>query len=324
MTVPLFVLVTMVFGILLFNGIGEAAMPREELPEDSLSKLLENELFPSGSIEELIQPDGDMHPIIAKTISSKDNILNETLYKIDEAEIMGHTPTYDYTSTAPLVLVVHTHGTESYFEESGKTQIYYTDNGTVEGYYDEKNNKTRSENSEKTVVAVGSVFCEALEENGIASIHSTEMFDINDYNSAYSNSGKAIQEYLDKYPSIKLVIDLHRDSLVSEDLVKVKVVTNSIEERCAQIMIVAGSDAGGSYYPNWKRSLAFDLEVKKVMDKKYPSLSRPIFLRGARYNQHLGYTGLLLEVGTCANTLEEAKTAAKLAAECIATVIRES
>ncbi len=325
LTVPFFVFTVMILGGIMIGGIGEAAYINEEIPEDTTSRLIEQELFPAEMLEEVLPLKGTLHPIIAKTIESKNNILNETTYKINEDEIKGHAPVYDYSSAEPLVLVVHTHATECYFEKDDGVEIYYTDGAaTVEGYYDENENKTRTEDKSKNVVAVGSEFCRSLEENGITSLHCTEMFDREDYNAAYSNSGKAIEKYLEKYPSIKLVIDLHRDSLVSEELVKIKAVTNALTERCAQVMIVAGSDAGGSYYPNWKRSLALDLEIKAVMDEKYPSLSRPIFLRGARYNQHLSYTSLLLEVGTCANTLEEAKTAARLAAECIATVILES
>ncbi len=325
LTVPLFVLFSMIFGTVLFGSIGKAASGNEEISENNLSHVIEAELFPSGMLDEIILPDSNMHPIVSKTIASKDNILNETFYNINEEEIISHSPSYDYTNSEPLVLVVHTHGTECYFDEEEEIKVYYTSSGdTVEGYYNEKETETRTKDKEKNVVAVGKVFCETLEEFGVSSIHCTQMFDEEDYNSAYSNSGKAIEKYLEEYPSIKLVIDLHRDSLVSNDLVKVRTVTSGLENRCAQVMIVAGSDAGGSYYPNWKRNLALDIEIKAVMDQKYPTLSRPVFLRGARYNQHLGYTGLLLEVGTCANTLKEAKTAAKLAAECIATVIKGS
>ena len=324
-TVPFFVFAAMIFGGILIGGIGKAAYISEEIPEGISSKLIEKELFPEKALDDFLPPDSTMHPIIAKTISSKDNILNETTYNINESEIMSHAPIYDSSTSEPLVLVIHTHGTECYFEKDTGVKIYYSaSDGAVEEYYDEKKTLSRTEDTEKNVVAVGEAFCETLKENGIANIHCRQMFDKDDYNQSYSNSGKAIEKYLKEYPSIKLVIDIHRDSLVSENLTKVKTVTSALKTRCAQVMIVAGSDAGGSYYPNWKRSLALNLEVKKVMDEKYPTLSRPIFLRGARYNQHLAYTSFLLEVGTCANTLEEAKTAAKLAAECIATVILES
>ena len=250
-SVPIFVLLIMIFGTLLFSTIGDAA--EENTSENLLSKLAETELFPIGTLDEIIIPSQDMYPIISRTISSNENILNETLYSVSEADILNHAPSYDYANNRPLVLVVHTHGTECYFEKESSTSIYYSNGeNTLEGYYHRDKTKTRTEDISTNVVAVGETFCKSLEEEGVSNIHCTEMFDKDDYNSAYSNSGKAIEKYLKEYPSIKLVIDLHRDSLVSEELVKVKTVTSGLEERSAQVMIVAGSDAGGSLYPHQK------------------------------------------------------------------------
>ncbi len=320
LTVPLFVLANIVLGGIMVRGSADTAYIKEEIPENIPNIFLESELFPSEMLNELPYTLENMHPIIAKTIKSSSNILNETSYNIEENNILKEVPTYSVTDE-PLVLVVHTHGTECYFSsDEGVLLSPSNTEGGIEAYYGEKT-KTRSEECERNVVSVGDEFCETLESAGIKTIHCREMFDRDDYTTAYSKSGNAIEKYLKEYPSIQLVIDLHRDSLMSEDFVKIKTVTSGLEERCAQIMIVAGSDAGGSYYPQWRRNLALDLKIKEKIDSKYPSLSRPIFFRGARYNQHLPYTSFLLEVGTCSNTLEEAKTAARLCAECIAEVI---
>ncbi len=322
LTVPLFVLSVMILGGTVIGNIGKAAYINEPNLDNEYKEFFENELFPADMLDEVIPLSDTMHPIIAKTISSENNILNETTYKINEAEILEHAPVFEYGSSDPLVLVIHTHATECYFEQPEDVKIYYSSKDyNIEAYYDENKTQTRTQDKEKNVVKVGEVFCDTLKSHGIASIHCTELFDSEDYTTAYTNSGKAVKEYLEKYPSIKLVVDIHRDSLISDEKVKVKTVADKLASRSAQVMIVAGSDAGGLTYPNWKRSLALDLEIKEVMDRRYPSLSRPIFLRASRYNQHLAYTSLLLEVGTCANTLDEAKSASTKAAECIAEVI---
>ncbi len=321
LTVPLFVLAVLTFGGIFF-GKADAAYISEAPPRNEELSIFEKELFPSNTIDELLYLPDNMHPIISKSIRSEYNILNDTPYTVEESELSSFAPSFALDGS-PTVLVIHTHGTECYFEKDDAMNVYYTSNGTtVTAYYNEDTVKTRTEDTEKNVVKVGEVFCEELEKRGIKTIHCKEMFDKDDYNSAYSLSGEAIKKYLEQYPEIQLVIDIHRDSLVSEDLVKIKTVAENTDMGCAQVMIVAGSDAGGASYKNWERNLSLDLIIKKVMDSKYPSLSRPIFLRGARYNQHLSYASFLLEIGTCANTLEEATKAAKLSAECIAEAIK--
>lgn len=323
LTVPAFVLFTAIIGAVLLRAVSASAyIIKEEIPEDILSLSFEEDFFPADMLAELPVLSENMHPIIAKTIRSDNNILNETVYSLDEDEILTYLPQYKYSENEPLVLVLHTHATESYFTHEQGVRLYYSDSTTtIDGYYDENKVQTRTEDREKNVVSVGHAFCEVLIKHGIPTIHCTELFDLEDYNTAYSKSARAIEKYLEEYPSIKLVIDIHRDSLIFENKAKVKTVAADTNKKSAQVMIVAGSDAGGSVYPSWKRNLALDLKIKEVMDNKYPSLSRPIFFRGARYNQHLAYSSFLLEIGTCANTIEEAVAAAGLSAECVAEVI---
>ncbi len=318
LTMPMLVILIGIIGTVLIRRVDASAyIIKEEIPEDTRLSF-EDGLFPVEALDELLFMPDNYRPIIARTVKGEE-IFNETSYAIDKDEILGYLPRYKITDE-PLVLVIHTHGTESYLE--GEVRAYYSDSSTtVEAYYDPENTKTRTEDTERNVVAVGKAFCEVLENRGVPVIHCTEMFDLEDYNTSYSKSARAIEEYLETYPSIRLVIDLHRDSLISGDLTKIKTVAGELDSRSAQVMIVAGSDAGGSVYKSWKRNLALDIKIKEVMDKSYPSLSRPILLRGARYNQHLAYSSFLLEVCTCANTLDEAKTAAALCAECVAEVI---
>ena len=321
LTVPGFVLVMTIIGSIFFSNVTAESYISGESDESDTLTIYESTLFPAEMLEEIpFIPEG-LYPIVSRTIRSEDNIINETAYTIDEDEVMRYSPCYNKDSD-PLVLVIHTHGTECYYEtDNTTTYIYHTGNDEIEAYYDKENAITRTLDRDKNVVAVGNAFCEVLQGYGIGVIHCSEMFDRDDYNGAYSNSANAIKEYLTLYPTLKLVIDIHRDSLVSSEFVKIKTRASDIGQKSAQVMIVAGSNAGGSNYPDWERSLALDLKIKEVMDKKYPSLARPILLRKARYNQHLAYTSFLLEVGTCGNTLDEAVEAAKLSAECVADAI---
>ena len=110
--------------------------------------------------------------------------------------------------------------------------------------------------------------------------------------------------YLKKYPSIKVVIDIHRDS-VSAEGGKSKLVTQINGKKAAQVMLVMGSQGGiVKDYPNWKKNLSLAVKLHQKIEKNYPTLARPILLRNAKYNQNLTTGSILLEVGTEANTME--------------------
>ena len=96
----------------------------------------------------------------------------------------------------PAVLIVHTHATESYLPAS-------------EGNYHTKK-------KENTVRDVGAVLAQALKDEGIASVHDQTLHDNPSYSQSYSRSYETIQSLLKKYPTVKCVIDLHRDAISSD------------------------------------------------------------------------------------------------------------
>ncbi|PKM62905.1 MAG: hypothetical protein CVU97_03020 [Firmicutes bacterium HGW-Firmicutes-21] len=236
------------------------------------------------------------------------NLINRTDYKVN---------LYDYTdlrfpienkvNSDPLVLIVHTHGTESYLP-SGVD--YYTAEETF-----------RSEEQAKTVVAVGAVLAAELNSKGIVTLHDTEMHDRVSYSASYGNSKKAVSEALAKYPSIKYVIDLHRDAVFTSDGVNQKPITEINGQQVAQIMLVIGTNQGGANHPDWKNNLTVGVKLQGILNNDYPTLARPIQLRTASFNQQLATGSLLLEVGSCGNTIDEAKNAAKLFAASFAKMI---
>ena len=259
-------------------------------------------------------------PIISCDLSSSAFYINTTKYTIDvEAARNAVFPSgTDTAGSDPLVLVLHTHGTEGYFEDH--TNLSDFAQGEVKSYFIEGETSFRTTDPEKSVVRVGEVFSEALNLRGVPTLHCTIMHDKDDFNSAYVNSAETVKKMLREYPSIQYVIDLHRDSVVrGESYVKSYTV---IEDRpCAQVMLVVGTGQNGRH-PNWEQNLIVATNFKDRMDTLYPTLSRAMYLRTARFNQEYLPGCMLLEVGCAANTLEEAENAARYAAYAFADMIQ--
>ena len=121
-------------------------------------------------------------------------------------------------------------------------------------------------------------------------------------------------DWLEKYPSIRYVFDLHRDSVFTADGENQKPVAEIGGETAAQIMLVVGTDQGGADHAGWRQNLTVAVAYQQLLNADYPTLARPICLRTASFNQQCLPGMLLLEIGACGNTLTEAKRAARLAA----------
>ena len=136
-------------------------------------------------------------------------------------------------------------------------------------------------------------------------IHDTTYHDYPDYNSAYVNARNTIASYLEQYPTIRMVLDLHRDA---SDTTAGQMVTSATVggQRSAQLMMVVGTDALGNYHPNWQENLALGLKLSAVLEKENPGICRPVTLRGERFNMDQTAGSLLIEVGAAGNTQHEA------------------
>ena len=221
--------------------------------------------------------------------------------------------TVEYLSASekPLVLIVHTHGTESYSQDGA---ISYLDDG---------GELARSTDPKETVVAVGKTLADSLNQRGISTVHCTVMHDKEQYKDSYARAEETIRQYLARYPSIRLVIDLHRDSVVKSTGELVRPVTAVDGEAVAQVMCVVGSDWGGQENPNWQGNLSLALKLREELNQKYQNLCRPAYLRASTYNQELAPYSLLLEVGASGNSLAEAQRSASLIADALAKFIPE-
>lgn len=258
--------------------------------------------------------DGEvLYPVIAKNLSTESvhYLNNQTKYSPDTYALIKNKPEAleNIHPDEPTVLIVHTHGLESY-------NMCNTD-----GYYSNIL-ATRSEKESENVVRMGNKITEILENFGINTIHCKTLCDKDSFVYAYSTSSEIVSEYLKKYPSIKIVIDLHRDSIESADRTKTKPVFSFAGRDTAQLMFVVGTDEAGATHPNWQENLSFALHLQSEISKDYPELFRKINLRSASFNQQLSPGYLLLECGSCASTVEEAENAANLFATGLARAIK--
>ena len=208
----------------------------------------------------------------------------------------------------PQVLIVHTHTTECYMS-------YYA------GYYN-ADDPTRTEDPTQNVTAVGAALAQELQAAGIGVLHDTTLHDSPQYSGAYSRSEDTIKTYLAQYPSIRVVIDLHRDAMMYDDLTKVKPTATVDGQKAAQIMLVVGGTSTEDL-PNahCEANLRFGLQLQHALETAYPTLTRPLYIVDARYNQGLLAGSLLIEVGTDANTLSEALYSARLVGRQLATLL---
>lgn len=227
-------------------------------------------------------------------------IKNSTGLSIDLASELATPPNIKLTkSDEPQVLIVHTHATESYMLED---RNFYT-----------AADKSRSTDNSKNMIMVGEAFAEAIRKGGISVIHDTTQHDHPSYTGSYSKAYNTISEYLKKYPSIKIVVDVHRDA-VSTNGGKIKPTVKIDGQKAAQVMLVVGSQTGSvTNFPNWKENFRLAVRFHQAMEKSYPGLARTMLFSSSRYNMHLSTGSMLLEVGTDANTLDEACYSARLA-----------
>ena len=206
------------------------------------------------------------------------------------------------------VLIIHTHTTECYASEDLT-------------WYDTKT-EWRTTDEENNITSVGAIIADGLNSAGIKTLHVTVKHDYPKYNGAYSRAKDTISEYLKKYPSIKMVIDVHRDSITRNDGTKIKPTAVINGKKAAQVMIISGCDDEGDLdFPDWEYNLRMALQVQKQLTEDWPGLARPLYFAPFRYNMHMTHNSLLIEIGTEVNTLEEAQYTAHMVSQSLATVL---
>lgn len=222
------------------------------------------------------------------------NVKNgNTNHSIDIASQLAKQPDFKLGSEGYQVLIMHTHTTEC-----------YTGNGS--GYYN-PDISPRTTDKSQNIVRVGDEIEKQLEDAGINVLHVSTVHDYPAYNGSYGRAQDTIKEYLKKYPSIKMVIDVHRDAMTQNDGTKLKPTATINGRKAAQIMIISGcNDDGSLYFPDWDYNLRMAVRLQKQLCEDWPGLARPLYFAPFRYNMHLTHNSLLIEFGTDVNSLDEA------------------
>lgn len=211
---------------------------------------------------------------------------------VDLQALLTQPVAFDVTAEGPLILVVHTHATEAYTPTPGAEYEAWGAYHTLD--------------TEHSVVAVGQALTDRLNANGISTLHDTTLHDALGYDDAYARAAEVISAYLETYPSIQMVIDVHRDAAEDAQGNQVALRTELNGENAAQLLFVVGTNLSGLEHPNWQSNLSTALQLQAACEAQAPGLFRTLTLRRQRYNGHLTPNSLLLEVGTAGNTLPEA------------------
>ena len=221
-------------------------------------------------------------------------------YQADLAALVSQPLTWNLTASEPTVLILHSHSTECY---------------TGGGYTETSPYHTLDQ--DHNMLSIGSYLAELLEAGGISVIHDTTLHDDPSYDLSYSNSRRSVQEYLKRYPSIRLVLDLHRDSYEDAAGNQITHTVFSEGETLAPLMFVVGTDYGGLTHPNWQENLSLALKLQTQLEALCPGICRNLNLRTQRFNQDLSVGSLLVEVGASGNTHAQALKAAQMLANAI-------
>ena len=235
------------------------------------------------------------------------DIRNAPEAEFDAGELITRPLKFDASADGPLILIVHTHATEAYTP-------------TAEDDY-EPAGEYHTTDTAHSVVQVGQVLADRLSARGIAAINDDTLNDLESYNDSYLRSAEVIEEYLEKYPSIQMVIDLHRDAIEDAEGGQLAMTAELDGEACARLLLVMGTNVSGMYHPNWQDNLSCALKLQALAEKRNPGWFRQLSLRSQRYNEHLTPCSILLEVGAAGNTLDEAVRSAERFGDLLADLI---
>lgn len=281
------------------DGFGSVEIENEEDMGSQLAKETIN-IKPSGSYvirEKLADYDylvNQFYSVHPTTTAGRDLICAENFLSMDLS--------LEQQTDQPQILIYHTHSQESFADYPS--------------------------NQDATIVGVGTYLAELLKEKGYRVIHDTTVYDVKDgkldRSQAYTYALDGIHGILQEYPSIDVVLDLHRDG-VEED---VHLLTEVNGKPTARIMFFNGTsqtpDGPIAYLPNPNReaNMAFSFQMQLKAAEQYPGFTRKIYLKGLRYNQHVRARTALIEVGAQTNTYAEALNAMEPLADILDQVLK--
>lgn len=293
-----------------------------EPPSDGERVALQPEVSSVGQSDAAVERPTDVETGEIKTVAlepSAGNSFSEGIHynntagvDIDVSSLLSEgLPFKIEDSSEPQVLIYHTHGTESYSDSDS-------------GFYVKNDDGSRSTDTSKNTVRVGDAIAEVLNNNGIVTINDRTMHDKDSYTGSYSRSEATVRQYLEKYPSIKVVIDGHRDSITQSNGTKIKPTAEINGKSAAQVMVLAGCESGDvTNYPNWMENLRFNLLLQRQLENDYPGLARAMSFKSCKYNFNIMNGSILLEIGSEANTLDEAVYSGQLIGEALVKIFKQ-
>ena len=261
------------------------------------------DLRPSNQVEGIVEMTGQGREGSPYLSQGGVYVYNRTSYQLDDSLLEEGTVDVAM-GEGPQILIIHTHGSESYSQTDGDTY--------------EESDPYRTTDCTHNVVKVGEEMATVFRAYGFQVVHDTTLFDYPSYNGSYQRSQAAVKQWLEQYPTIQVILDVHRDALEGSEGEIYKMVSTEAGEKVAQVMLVVGSDNGGAEHPRWRDNLAFAILLQKNLVRGYASLARPIVLRSSTYNQQLLPGYVLVEVGGHGNTLSEAIAGSRLWADNVA------
>ena len=235
-------------------------------------------------------------------------IVGACSYQPDKQALLTRPSALSLSDDGPAILIVHTHSSEAYTMEAG---FEYPESDAL-----------RTLDERYSVIRVGDEIADILTEAGISVLHDTQPNDYPNYNGAYERMRQTIEGYLAEYPSIQMVLDIHRDAAEDADGNPVALTADVDGDACAELMLVVGTDEGGLSHPNWQENLANALKLQVLLNRSAPGLCRNLNLRTERFNQHETPGSLLVEVGASGNTLAEALRSARILGQALAVFLR--
>ncbi len=208
---------------------------------------------------------------------------------------------WELSGDAPTVLILHTHSTEAYTATSDDTY--------------QESSAYRTLDPDRNMLSVGAYVAGILEQGGIHVLNDTTLHDHPEYTGSYGRARDTIADYLERYPSIRLILDLHRDASDGSAGGQLNTSATVDGQNAAQLMLVVGTGQGGLSHPNWQQNLSLAVKLQAVLETEHPGLCRSISLRTERFNQDMLPGALLVEMGGAGDTRQEVLVTGKALAE---------
>ena len=277
--------------LLLATGVSAALdsavglAPKLEAPDEPdvfLLEILEPETAPSeppaqpeiaAASEAPAEQETEAEPVDPPLVFSADEadaigIVGACSYQPDKQALLTRPSALSLSDDGPAVLIVHTHSSEAYTMEAG--------------FEYQESDALRTLDERYSVIRVGDEIADILTEAGISVLHDTQPNDYPNYNGAYERMRQTIEGYLAEYPSIQMVLDIHRDAAEDADGNPVALTAEADGEACAELMLVVGTDEGGLSHPDWQENLANALKIQTLLNRSAPGLCRNLNLRTER------------------------------------------